>query len=183
MVLFCNAVLHGYYKNRNILPDMHTTPYRVLFVCLGNICRSPLAEGLFLQAVQAHGLQSRYVADSAGTNSGHTGQQADLRTRANAASHGLVLTHRARTFSEADFEHFDSIYVMDRANLTHVLALAHTQAHRAKVALLRTHDPAPGDGQVPDPWFGDEAGFEAVYQLLRRATQGLLVHLQAHRSA
>jgi protein-tyrosine phosphatase len=146
----------------------------VLFVCLGNICRSPLAEGLFAQHVQRLGLQASISADSCGTGNYHTGELADARTRANAASHNLELTHRARTFAKADFAHFDAIIVMDRQNEERVLALASSPADKAKVQLMRNYDPSPGDGQVPDPYFGDEAGFEAVYQILNRSTAALL---------
>jgi protein-tyrosine phosphatase len=133
--------------------------------------------------MEAQGLQGQYVADSAGTNRYHTGELPDPRTRANAASHGITLTHRARTFAKADFDAFDSIWVMDRQNLNDVLALAQTEANRAKVALLRTHDPDPADGNVPDPWFGDAAGFEAVFQIVRRATAGLLQHLEQQQGS
>ena len=156
---------------------------RILFVCLGNICRSPLAEGLFNEAVESQSLQAYYQTDSCGTNRYHTGELPDPRTRANAASHGLVLTHRARTLSQADFEQFDALFVMDQQNLNEVRALAPSAAHRAKVALLRTHDPEPGDGLVPDPYYGDVAAFEAVYQILKRSAYGLLAHLEKERLA
>lgn len=152
---------------------------RILFVCLGNICRSPLAEGLFGEAVAAQGLQARYEADSAGTNRYHTGELPDPRTRQNAESHGLVLTHRARTFGPADFDEFDLIVCMDQQNVQNVLALARNAADEAKVRLMRLHDPEPGDGQVPDPYFGGADGFEQVYQILQRATLGLLSRLES----
>lgn len=155
---------------------------RVLFVCLGNICRSPLAEGLFAQEVALRELSNRYEIDSAGTGNYHSGELADPRTRANAASHGLTLTHRARTFVREDFERFDHILVMDRQNEQRVLALARTKADEAKVCLMRDYDPQPGDGQVPDPWFGGEEGFEEVYQILKRSTRLLLNALEGEQA-
>jgi protein-tyrosine phosphatase len=140
-----------------------------------------LAEALFRQAVIDQGLGLVYEADSCGTNRYHTGELPDPRTRTHAATYGLVLTHRARTLSKHDFEVFDALYVMDRQNLTEVRALAPTAELRAKVELLRTYDPEPGDGQVPDPYYGTLADFEVVYQILKRATAGLLGHLERSR--
>lgn len=155
---------------------------RVLFVCLGNICRSPLAEGLFAQEVAQRELATRYETDSAGTGNYHRGELPDTRTRANAASHGLLLTHRARTFVREDFDRFDHILVMDRQNEQRVLALARHKADEAKLRLMREYDPQPGDGQVPDPWFGGEEGFEEVYQILKRSTRQLLNELEGEQA-
>jgi protein-tyrosine phosphatase len=157
---------------------IYMPPTRILFVCLGNICRSPLAEGLFVAEIARKGLQNTYLADSAGTNSYHTGELPDPRTRANAQSHGITLIHRARTFQYADFEAFDRVFVMDDNNLQTVLALAKTPVDRAKIALLRTYDPTPDDGQVPDPWYGGPEGFENVFQILKRTTQHLVLALE-----
>jgi protein-tyrosine phosphatase len=153
-------------------------PHRILFVCLGNICRSPLAEGLFVQELSQRGLEGQFLVDSAGTNRYHTGELPDARTRANAQKHGLTLTHRARTFIPEDFDAYDAILVMDNQNMRDVLALASSDEHRQKVITLRTYDPFPEDGQVPDPWFGGEEGFEAVFQIIKRSTQSLLNALE-----
>ena len=168
----CNAVALA-------RPTPQMEPKRILFVCLGNICRSPLAEGLFMQAVEVRSLQQRYLADSAGTNRYHTGELPDPRTRQSAESHGLVLTHRARTFVQADYDRFDLIVCMDQQNVQNVLTLARHAADEAKVRLMRHYDPDPADGQVPDPYFGGPEGFEQVYQILQRATQGLLQALES----
>jgi protein-tyrosine phosphatase len=162
-------------------PCKSMAPYRVLFVCLGNICRSPLAEGLFLHELAQRGIADRYVVDSAGTGNYHLGELADPRTRANAEQHGITLTHRSRQFKVSDFEGFDLILVMDRQNLERVLHLARNGQDEGKVALLRTYDPMPDDGHVPDPWFGGEEGFETVFQILKRSTTHLLTALEARR--
>ena len=143
---------------------------RILFVCLGNICRSPLAEGLFLQKLKAVGREGDFVVDSAGTGNYHVGELADERTRRNAEKHGVTLTHRARQFAAADYDRFDRILVMDHENLTNVLARARTEADKEKVELMRTYDPEPDSDQVPDPWFGGEEGFEQVFNILDRST-------------
>lgn len=126
-------------------------------VCLGNICRSPLAHAL----LDKYTSEKIYV-DSAGTSSFHTNQQPYSRTRANALSHELDLSQlRARTFTKSDFNNFDHIYCMDRSNLKNVLSLAESQEQKQKVSLIL------GNEEVPDPYFGDnDQGFEHVYQLL-----------------
>ena len=136
-----------------------------------------------MQELALRGLESRFLVDSAGTNRYHTGELPDPRTRANAQKHGLTLTHRARTFIPEDFEAFDTILVMDYQNMRDVQALAPSDEHRQKVITLRTYDPTPDDGQVPDPWFGGEEGFEAVFQILKRSTQSLLNVLEKDRLA
>ena len=154
---------------------------RVLFVCLGNICRSPLAEGLFIRAVREAGLQDQYHVDSAGTGAYPGGDLPDPRARRNAASHNLELVSRSRPFMRADFDAFDHILVMDRQNEQAVLSKARHTADEAKVRLMRDYDPDPGDGQVPDPWYGDEAGYEDVYQILHRCIGRLLSALEEQR--
>lgn len=142
----------------------------VLFVCLGNICRSPLAEGLFLRALEERGLLDRFEVDSCGTSGQHDGELPDRRTRQNALSHGLALTHSSRRIRPRDLEHFDRILVMDDANLQNVRALCTTPEQYAKVEKIRSIDPDAPNADVDDPWYGGLAGFEAVYQVLERVT-------------
>jgi protein-tyrosine phosphatase len=151
---------------------------KVLFVCLGNICRSPLAEGLFRREVEKLGLQDQFEIDSAGTGDYHVGELADARTRKNASQNGLDLTHRARQFKQKDFDLWDRIIVMDRSNFDNVLRLARTDADKAKIELMRAYDSHPTSEEVPDPWFGGEEGFVEVFDILERSTAGLLNELQ-----
>ena len=136
-------------------------------VCLGNICRSPLAEGIMKHHAAENGLE--WSVDSAGTGSWHTGQLPDRRSIAMARKRGLDISdQRARQFQGIDFERFDKIFVMDTQNMADVLRLASTEAHRQKVELIldQTH---PGRRHcVPDPYY-DDNGFEEVYDLLDQA--------------
>lgn len=149
---------------------------RVCFVCLGNICRSPQAEGIFRELVVTASLTDRFHIDSAGTGGWHAGELPDARTRATSARRGVPLTHRARQFTVADFERFDHILAMDRRNLADLHALAPTDDARRKVRLLRDHDPA-GSGDVPDPYYGGHDGFDHVFDLCEAACRGLLAEL------
>lgn len=150
---------------------------RVLFVCLGNICRSPLAEALFNDKINKAGLQDKYLVDSAGTGDYHVGEMADARTRKNAASHGIEITHLARQFKSADFNDFDFIYAMDNSNKQHIMAMAKSDSSRKKVKLMRCLD-SDNNPDVPDPWFGGEEGFEAVYNILDNCTALILKELE-----
>ena len=145
---------------------------RILFVCLGNICRSPLAEGIMLHLKEKHKLN--LVIDSAGTANYHVNEAPDHRTIANAKKNGVDLSSlRARQFHESDFENFDHIYVMDKSNLRNVLTLAKKNEHKQKVSLLldTLH---PGKNQeVPDPYYGSEKHFEEVFQLVYKACDKL----------
>jgi len=152
----------------------------VLFVCLGNICRSPLAEGVFLDLVRAHGLGHRYVVDSAGTGGWHVGEAADSRATAVAGRHGVELLSRARKVAPEDLRRFDWVIAMDRDNLAALEALRTRAGGTAELALLRRFDPdGSGDDEVPDPYYGGASGFETVYDMVRRSAEGLLAHLEA----
>jgi protein-tyrosine phosphatase len=143
---------------------------KVLFVCLGNICRSPLAEGLFRQAVEERGTASHFEIDSCGTNGLHDGELPDPRTRENAASHGVTLAHRSRRIRPSDLDHYDRIFVMDDNNLRTVRGLCTTPEQHAKVEKIRSIDPDFPNADVDDPWYGGPAGFESVYRVLERVT-------------
>ncbi len=150
----------------------------VLFVCLGNICRSPLAEGVFRHLVRERGLEDRFVIDSAGTGAWHVGEPPDARSREVARRNGMSLDdQRARQVTADDFDAFDLIVAMDRENL-HTLKRLHPGGDmRAELRLLRDVDPEPGDGQVPDPYFGGPDGFDEVYEMVRRSAEALLDEL------
>lgn len=155
--------------------------FRVLFVCLGNICRSPLAEGVFQSLVQERGIEKRYSVDSAGTGAWHAGESPDRRSVEVARRNGVSLTGRARQIEEADFEDFDYVIAMDRQNLLELRELAQSQQGEAHLHLLREFDPDPGDGQVPDPYYGGPDGFELMYVMVSRACESLLDHLEESR--
>jgi protein-tyrosine phosphatase len=150
---------------------------RVLFVCLGNICRSPLAAGIFRDLVSQRGLDGEIVSDSAGTGAWHAGEPADPRSNDVASLHGVDLNgHRARQVNSRDFEVFDLLVAMDRENVTD-LKQAAPEAGRHKIHLLRDHDPE-GPGDVPDPYWGGPQGFEIVYRMIERSCEALLDALQ-----
>ncbi len=152
---------------------------RLLFVCHGNIIRSPLAQHLFLRMAAEAGLDGRYAADSAATSSEEIGRSPDIRMRRTAAAHGLEYSGRARRITPADLDRSDLVLAMDRYNLRDLKALAKTPEQQHKIRLLREFDPqAEGDLDVPDPWYGGQQGFEQAYALIERSLRGLLDALQ-----
>ncbi|WP_162127341.1 low molecular weight protein-tyrosine-phosphatase [Flavobacterium phycosphaerae] len=136
---------------------------KILMVCLGNICRSPLAEGLLASKLP----KDKFFVDSAGTGAYHIGKQPDQRSILVAKKHGLDITfQKARQFSSRDFEDFDYIYVMDSSNYDNVIELAKNEEHKAKVDMILNHL-FPGENvDVPDPYFGLQNGFDMVYEML-----------------
>lgn len=154
-------------------------PIRVLFVCLGNICRSPLAEGVFRDRVGEAGLDGRFEIDSAGTGSWHVGDTPDPRAVSVAREHGVVLDSRARQVTPSDLEHFDHVVAMDRNNLRDLERMADASTATARMSLLRDFDPHPESPDVPDPYYGGAEGFEEVYRIVSRSCDALLAHLGA----
>jgi protein-tyrosine phosphatase len=155
-------------------------PVRVCFVCLGNICRSPTAEGVFLGLVERAALSDEVEVDSAGTGAWHTGEPADPRSRSAAARRGIPLHSRARCFTAEDFARFDLVVAMDRQNQRDLEALAPDRAAREKVALLRDFEPnTTGGADVPDPYYGGDTGFDTVLDICEAACVGLLEHLRS----
>jgi len=158
---------------------------RILFVCLGNICRSPAAEGVFLHQLAAAGLEDRFVVDSAGTGGWHVGRPADSRMRAAASRRGIHLPSRARQLERADLTSFDRILTMDDDNLAAVRSLARELGPEAlgrpDVALIEPmvrHCRRVQAREVPDPYYGGAEGFERVLDLLEDACSGLLEALR-----
>lgn len=153
--------------------------YRILFVCLGNICRSPAAEGIMRRLVGQEGISDRVEVDSAGTYGGHRGQLPDPRMRSAAARRGLSLTHRSRPIREEDFEQFDRIVVMDDMNYEDVHRLAPSREAAERIFRMtefcRRH---PDRTYVPDPYYEGHEGFELVLDLLEDACEGLLEEMK-----
>jgi protein-tyrosine phosphatase len=155
---------------------------RLLFVCLGNICRSPTGEGVMRHLLREHGLEDAVEIDSAGTGDWHVGQPPDARAAGAARERGIALEGSARQVTAADFDSFDLILAMDRSNRDDLRALAPTEEARERVRLLREYDPravANGDLEVPDPYYGGQDHFEEVLDLVTRACVGLLDEVRA----
>ncbi len=154
---------------------------RVLFVCLGNICRSPTAEGVFRALIREAGLEDEYVVDSAGTGSWHIGQSPDARAAAACSRHGIdISAHRARQVRAEDFENFDWILACDEENLADLNRMK-PAASRARTALLMPFAGNPADRVVPDPYYGGAADFESTVHRAQHACRGLLAALQKAR--
>ncbi len=162
------------------------TPFRILFVCLGNICRSPTAEGVMRALVREAGLEGQIELDSAGTGAWHVGNPPDERATATARDRGIALEGAARVLRCEDFDDFDLILAMDRKNLADLRRLAPDERARSKTRLLRELDPASaglgvatgGDLDVPDPYYGGPRGFERVLDLVHAACVGLLAEVR-----
>ena len=154
-------------------------PVGVLFVCLGNICRSPAAEGVFLHLIGRQGLEQAFQVDSAGTGDWHVGRPADARMRNAAGRRGIVLPSRARQITADDLNRFDHVLTMDRQNLQAVRALARPGEATARIGPLTRHCRKFSVEEVPDPYYGGEEGFDRVLDLLEDACEGLLETLKA----
>ncbi len=149
---------------------------KILFVCLGNICRSPAAEGVFKQKIKDRELEKLFVVDSAGTGGWHVGNLADPRMRETALLRGIELTSRSRKIEESDLYEFDHILVMDNANLEAVKSLnkEHNNAVNSKIKLILSYSKNSQLDQVPDPYYGGQNGFDKVIDLLDDAIDGLI---------
>ena len=149
---------------------------KVLFVCLGNICRSAIAEGIARDKIENE--QLNIIVDSAGTCSNHVGQEPDIRMQRKAKEHGLSISNqRARQFSVADFDNFDYIFAMDNSNYQDILKLARNENDHLKVDFFLNLSYPNQNLDVPDPYFGGEQGFEDVYQLVNSACTILITKL------
>ena len=156
-------------------------PIRLLFVCMGNICRSPTAAGVMRGLLREQGLDGKVEVDSAGTGDWHVGSPPDARAGAAARSRGITLEGAARVVARGDFDDFDLILAADRRNLHELRAVAPGDS-RARLHLLREFDPASEgapDLDVPDPYYGGDDGFEHVIDLVDAACRGLLAQLRA----
>lgn len=177
----------GAVRPAKIRTDSHPLPIysylcrmktKILFVCLGNICRSPAAEGILRHMVARSGLEDRIEADSAGTYAGHAGELPDPRMRRAAARRGYDLTHRARRIRREDFHAFDRIVVMDDANYENVHRLAPSRDCAGKIFRMTDFCRRSARTCVPDPYYEGDEGFELVLDLLEEGCEGLLDELR-----
>ena len=155
---------------------------RVLFVCLGNICRSPLAEAVFNHKIQQSGLDVHFEADSCGTGDYHIGEPPDPRTLANARKNGIAVDHFCRQITVDDLSYFDYVLAMDNSNFQNIMRLEGSEQHSHKVSLLREFDPEGKGQEVPDPYFGGEEGFDLVYSILDRSLEGFIGYVRQTHS-
>jgi protein-tyrosine phosphatase len=143
---------------------------------MGNICRSPLAHAVFESILQREKIADPYLVDSSGTMDYHSGEKPDSRMRATAKSHGLPMRHRAQQLTKKHLQEFDLIVCMDQENKANARLLADRDSDAQKICLLRDFDPK-GKGDVPDPYFGGDEGFETVFKIIKRSCEALFVKL------
>ncbi|MGB2927081.1 MAG: low molecular weight protein-tyrosine-phosphatase [Limnothrix sp.] len=149
-------------------------PYKLLFVCLGNICRSPSAENIMRHLVAEAGLSDQIHCDSAGTSSYHVGAAPDRRMQGAARKQGIKLVGQSRQFTRADFENFDLIVAMDNENYRNIVSLDAERKYGQKVVMMCDYADNFRDSEVPDPYYGGDSGFDHVIDLLMDACSGLL---------
>ena len=153
---------------------------KICFVCLGNICRSPLAHGVFESLVTQEGLAERIIVDSAGTGAWHVGERADPRMSAKAMKKGIALNSIAQQFTSGDFRRFDLILAMDQVNFESLKALCSASVAIEKLKLFRSFDPVKDGLDVPDPYYGGKSGFDIVFQIVHRTCPKILDYVK-HR--
>jgi len=156
-------------------------PIRVLFVCLGNICRSPLAEAVFRHLVEARGWAERFDVDSAGTSGWHRGSPPDPRSTETARRRGITLAGGSRKVTAADLRGFDYVIAMDAENEAALRELHAQSGGTAQVRRLREFEADAGSLDVPDPYYGGPRGFDDVHDIVERGCAGLLAHIAAER--
>ena len=155
-------------------------PFEICFVCLGNICRSPLAEGVFQSLINEHGLENQVIIHSAGTGHWHVGAPPDNRMQETARKKGIQLTSRAQQIQPGDFRRFDLILAMDQSNFETMAFMCAPEVAEKKIRLFRSFDPeANGDLDVPDPYYGRDDGFEHVFEIVHRTCPPILEYVKS----
>ena|SRR6187551_1815815 len=152
---------------------------KIVFVCLGNICRSPLAEAIFKQKIKSKNLDLYLEADSCGTANYHVGDSPDPRTIANALKNGVTIQHVGRQLSEDDLEYFDIILAMDQSNYQNILRLSNSGMYRSKIKLMREYDSIGKGNDVPDPYYGGEKNFQEVFEILDRSLEHFITDIES----
>jgi protein-tyrosine phosphatase len=152
---------------------------KILFVCLGNICRSPAAEAIFLHKLEERGLSGKYFVDSAGLNGYHNGEEADSRMRTHAAGRGYSITSISRKIKREDFEQFDHIIGMDDSNIGMLKALAKSNQELGKISKITDFARGATSDYVPDPYYGGGDGFENVLDILEISTESFLNYIES----
>jgi protein-tyrosine phosphatase len=164
-----------------LVDDGTWQPIRVLFVCMGNICRSPLAEAVFRHQVDERGWSGRFEIDSAGTSGGHRGAPPDPRSTETARRRGITLAGASRRVTGADLRRFDYVIAMDEENQAALDQLHASAGGTAEVRRLREFEPGADSLDVPDPYYGGPRGFDDVHDIVERGCAGLLAHVAAER--
>jgi protein-tyrosine phosphatase len=154
----------------------------VLFVCLGNICRSPMAEGIFKSMVEKNGLSNHFVIDSAGTSNYHIDKSPDPRTISTCKKEGISIDHKGKQLFSTHLFEQDYIIAMDASNLKNIESLYTSKQHTAKVFLMRDFDPLFKGEDVPDPYYGGIDGFSEVFDMLMRSSYELLQYIRSEHS-
>jgi len=152
---------------------------KIVFVCLGNICRSPLAEAIFKHKIKEKNWHQYVEAASCGTANYHVGDSPDPRTIANAKKNGVVIQHLGRQLSEADLKYYDIILAMDQSNYQNILRLSNDTSHRKKVKMMREYDSIGKGNDVPDPYYGGEKNFQEVFDILDRSIESFIHDLES----
>jgi len=149
-----------------------------MFICTGNICRSPLAHSVLEQMANELGLADRFSIESSGTGAWHVGEKADSRMRHTARNHGVEITHLSRQLITRDLSDFDLLLTMDHHNYRDTIALCRNDEERSRVKMFRDFDPH-GRGNVPDPWYGGPEGFEEVWNIVWRTCRQLMTRIRS----
>ncbi|EQC48978.1 low molecular weight protein-tyrosine-phosphatase [Bacteriovorax sp. DB6_IX] len=153
--------------------------HKVLFVCLGNICRSPAADGVMVHLVNERGISSQFEIDSAGTSAHHVGEPADSRMREHAQRRGIFLGSISRAFdASSDFEKYDLILAMDNSNYRNILAMNPSGEYHHKVKMFCDFAKNRSESEVPDPYYGGAKGFEQVLDIVEDGVEGILKHYE-----
>jgi len=155
--------------------------FKVQFVCLGNICRSPLAHAVFQRYVDDAGLHDVIEIESSGTGAWHVGQLPDRRMAEEASNSNYRMDHLARRFSLSDLEEWDMVLAMDGTNQIDILRIAESDEQKDKVQLFREFDPVQDGLEVPDPYYGGQSGFTTVFDIVERTSKALLEYIIANK--